>query len=49
MSLTCVPQIMPTEFDLTARYEEFNARYGSGADTKRDGHSSHARYLHIYT
>jgi hypothetical protein len=34
------------EFDLTARYEEFNLSYGSGADAKQEGHLS--KYLHIY-
>ncbi|GAX78939.1 hypothetical protein CEUSTIGMA_g6379.t1 [Chlamydomonas eustigma] len=42
--------IMPTDFEgLTSRYEEWNARYGSGTDSKREGgRGGRAAYSTMY-
>ena len=41
--------IMPSDFEgLSARYEEWNSRYGSGADAKRGGARSRAPYSTMY-
>ena len=45
---TCL-QIMPTECELTARYEEWNAAHGSGCDSKQgEGGRRAARYGMMY-